>query len=159
MDQFTVVARLVVPTPVMAPAIVWVVDTGAPSAVEVRRATAPPVSALNAAGFADGGGQVVEDALAGFALPGVQQSVGECVVALGICADAVLEQERSDDGGVLMATEDVLQGGEPLGQASCGSASGRGQRLDRVPGAFELLTRGVQLFVGAGGVEVAVGAA
>ena len=43
--QSTVLLRLVVPTPATAPATVWVVETGAPSAVEPKSAIAAPVSA------------------------------------------------------------------------------------------------------------------
>ena len=45
--QSTVAPRLVAPTPVTAPATVWVVETGAPSAVEPNSATAAAVSAAN----------------------------------------------------------------------------------------------------------------
>src|SRR3954463_12175220 len=43
--QFTVAPVFVVPTPVTAPATVWVVDTGAPRAVEPKIARAAAVSA------------------------------------------------------------------------------------------------------------------
>ena len=39
--------RLVVPTPIIAPAIVWVVLTGIPMAVAENNVMAPAVSALN----------------------------------------------------------------------------------------------------------------
>ena len=44
--QRTAEKRLVVPTPIMAPAIVWVVLTGIPIAVALKSVMAPAVSAL-----------------------------------------------------------------------------------------------------------------
>ena len=43
--QRTALARRVEPTPTMAPVMVWVVDTGIPSAVARNSVIAPPVSA------------------------------------------------------------------------------------------------------------------
>jgi hypothetical protein len=45
--QFTGAPELVVPTPVIAPATVCVVETGAPTAVETNSALAAAVSAVN----------------------------------------------------------------------------------------------------------------
>lgn len=45
--QRTEEAFMVEPAPMMAPVMVWVVDTGMPMAVAVNRVMAPPVSAAN----------------------------------------------------------------------------------------------------------------
>ena len=45
--QRTAETRRAAPTPTMAPVIVWVVETGMPSAVARNRVMAPPVSAQN----------------------------------------------------------------------------------------------------------------
>src|SRR3546814_20077767 len=43
--QRTAEKRLVAPTPMMAPVMVWVVDTGMPNADAKHRVLAPPISA------------------------------------------------------------------------------------------------------------------
>ena len=43
--QRTALARCAEPTPTMAPVMVWVVETGMPSAVARNNVSAPPVSA------------------------------------------------------------------------------------------------------------------
>ncbi|MNV87556.1 hypothetical protein D3C71_1816900 [compost metagenome] len=45
--QRTAETRRAAPTPMMAPVIVWVVDTGMPSHVAPKSVSAPPVSAQN----------------------------------------------------------------------------------------------------------------
>ena len=45
--QRTALARRTEPTPTMAPVMVWVVETGIPSAVAKNSVIAPPVSAQN----------------------------------------------------------------------------------------------------------------
>ena len=45
MFQRTAETRRAEPTPTMAPVIVWVVETGMPSSVAMKRVMAPPVSA------------------------------------------------------------------------------------------------------------------
>src|SRR5262245_28923209 len=45
--QRTAETRRAAPTPTIAPVIVWVVDTGMPSAVAANSVSAPPVSAQN----------------------------------------------------------------------------------------------------------------
>jgi hypothetical protein len=47
MPQRTADARRAAPTPMMAPVMVWVVETGMPRLVARNRVIAPPVSAQN----------------------------------------------------------------------------------------------------------------
>ena len=50
--HLTAVTRFAAPTPIIAPVIVWVVDTGTPKAVARKSVIAPPVSAQNQIGRA-----------------------------------------------------------------------------------------------------------